>query len=199
MGVGGWPVWRPWATGHTAVSPSTLGSLSVIQHVYALATQKVSPRALMLALSEAALIRPPFHVAPLTLRDGVLHSPSTALWNSEYECDSVDEAFDMLPKPGGFVATSIDAKFIRLRPELFFPQPAAFAVVHAPRGRRLVIGEPDPDFDEPRPPHFEGRVRTWAWLEGKNAPVLEDFVGSRLDGALRAHWPEAQFLEDAWV
>jgi hypothetical protein len=62
----------------------------------------------------------------------------------------------------------------------------------------LLVGEPaDPAWEfGNREPTWQGEVFELLWINGKNAPLREDFEGSRLHLAIETLWPRCTILAD---
>jgi len=103
-----------------------------------------------------------------------------------------------------------EAQTYRREPESFYAGGAELALYRFGDGHHLVVGKPDDlsDIAESDPelyecikpasldPAWEGTIHEMVWLSGKNAPLREDFVGSRFHGILQSCWPDHLIVED---
>lgn len=187
-----------------------IGLVGVLHNVYAIRRQGSPSLASTVAALGKLLTGPVVHGPPTAPRDpGWLLSPETARSVYENEHLPFDRYPDaraaihaLPPTASGMVSFMVPARFIRREPEHFFDWPAWLGICHIPLGHRLVVGVTDAfeeDEEDPPPPRFEGTVHDLVWLHGKNAPLLDDFLGSSLHRALDAHWPQADYLADEWL
>ena len=144
-------------------------------------------------------------------------SPDTAAFVYETESlpcrtfgSSSEAAAQLVEEDECGVAMAAAARGFRRDPTHFYSMPAGLGIYRVRDGHRLVVGAPEDfsdlegDFPElaaeaSAPPCFDGIVHEWIWLHGKNAPLEEDFLGSKLHLAIEALWPGMVVLADDWL
>lgn len=188
--------------------------MGAIQNIHILAPEGALPGSVLLvaqAVVRAGLASPPYLAGDALYRDPddppgaafpVAPEHVTYLREQYAAFSTLDAALALPERPaGGLVEMEIDASHIRREPQHFRTEPASLGFYRVPQGHELVIGlgEDLSEFMEdwkPTPPAFAGRVVEWVWLEGKNAPLLEDFLDSTLHRTLLSVWPGARIFEE---
>jgi len=112
--------------------------------------------------------------------------------------------------PDAVIHVFAEARTYRREPQLFYPGGAELGLYRFGGGHHLVVGKPDDFSDIARQdpelyesikpasldPAWEGTVEELLWLSGKNAPLLEDFIGSPFHVFLESLWPDHLVVED---
>ncbi len=83
---------------------------------------------------------------------------------------------------------------------------ASLGIYLLPCGHNLVIGKPE-DFPldgdtsdlQPDTPIFDDEVFWCLWIQGKNAPTVDDFLGSSIHKQISSIWPNVIILDDTWL
>jgi hypothetical protein len=186
--------------------------MGVLFDIYCIPQEPSSVRwsTILDGLLGGGFVRPPFWVGhPLRtiastsyLRSPELASMGTLVSgeaDSPRELAELDEACRQLPhQEAAMLAVEALAWSLRREPQNFHPASSHLGLYRFPRGHTLTVGEPaDPAWQAAATAvKWRGTVSEFLWIEGKNAPLAEDFEGSPLHLALTKLWPGCLVLAD---
>jgi len=155
-------------------------------------------------------VRPPFWVGrPLYTIEttSYLRSPELAylqaMVTGEADCPrqrpDLDEALGQIAREdAAMLGVEVLASSLRREPQNFHPASSHLGLYRFRTGHPLTVGEPaDPAWQAAaREVRWRGTVFEFLWIEGKNAPLVEDFEGSALHLAVSKLWPGCLVLAD---
>jgi len=156
------------------------------------------------------IVRPPFwagHPLRTIVTTSYLRSPELASIQAKVggetdtpqELASLDEALANVARAdSAMLAVEVPASSLRLKPQNFHPMSSFLGLYRFPAGHTLTVGEPADPFWEGgrREVRWRGDVFELLWIEGKNAPLREDFEGSVFHLAIQELWPGCLILAD---